>query len=73
MLSAIMFNKSSVLLFNLNRKNDVGKTKAEVAAAFINNRVEGCNVKAYCNRIEDFDESFYRGKRRFVTILPHSC
>ena len=42
------------------RKEDVGKPKAEVAAAFINKRVEGCKVTAHCNRIEDFDGNFYR-------------
>ena len=44
----------------LFRKEDVGKPKAEVAAAFINKRVEGCKVTAHCNRIEDFDGNFYR-------------
>lgn len=52
-------------LSNLNRqflfrKQDVGKSKAEVAAAFINSRVPGCNVVAHNTRIESFDEDFYR-------------
>ena len=49
-----------MLSFSCFRKKDVGKPKAEVAAAFINKRVEGCKVTAHCNRIEDFDGNFYR-------------
>lgn len=52
------------------RKEDIGSAKAEVAAAFVNKRVEGCKVTPYCNRIEDFDEAFY--KRTYNYDLPSS-
>ncbi|XP_064604600.1 NEDD8-activating enzyme E1 catalytic subunit-like [Liolophura sinensis] len=50
---------------NLNRQflfrpKDVGKSKAKVAAEFINTRVPGCNVTPYFCKIQDFDDSFYR-------------
>mmetsp|Transcript_24049 Transcript_24049/g.74724 ORF Transcript_24049/g.74724 Transcript_24049/m.74724 type:complete len:445 (-) Transcript_24049:56-1390(-) len=46
----------------LFRQGDVGKAKAEVAAAFINKRLGhlGVKVTAYCGKIQDRDESFYR-------------
>ncbi|XP_077863477.1 NEDD8-activating enzyme E1 catalytic subunit-like isoform X2 [Saccoglossus kowalevskii] len=50
---------------NLNRQflfrsKDVGKSKAEVAAKFINNRVPGCNVTPHFQKIQDCDGSYYR-------------
>eukprot|EP01132_Coremiostelium_polycephalum_P005900 gene5900-7348_t len=44
----------------LFRRKDVGKSKAEVAAAFINNRVAGCKVTPHKCKIQDKDEDYYR-------------
>eukprot|EP00771_Trimastix_marina_P000273 gnl/Trimastix_PCT/1286.p2 GENE.gnl/Trimastix_PCT/1286~~gnl/Trimastix_PCT/1286.p2 ORF type:complete len:423 (+),score=149.48 gnl/Trimastix_PCT/1286:27-1295(+) len=49
---------------NLNRQflftgEDVGKSKAVVAAQFINERVEGCHVEPYFGKIQDKDADFY--------------
>ncbi|CDQ75842.1 unnamed protein product [Oncorhynchus mykiss] len=38
----------------------VGRPKADVAADFVNGRVPGCQVVPHFNKIQDFDESFYR-------------
>uniref|UniRef100_A0A7R9Y511 NEDD8-activating enzyme E1 catalytic subunit n=1 Tax=Prasinoderma coloniale TaxID=156133 RepID=A0A7R9Y511_9VIRI len=50
---------------NLNRQflfrpADVGRAKAEVAAARVNERVAGANVVPHFCRIEEKDEAFYR-------------
>ncbi|PAV89475.1 hypothetical protein WR25_03405 [Diploscapter pachys] len=52
-------------LSNLNRQflfreSDIGKSKAEVAAAFVNERIEGCTVIPHNCRIEEKPPSFYR-------------
>ncbi|GAM25530.1 hypothetical protein SAMD00019534_087050 [Acytostelium subglobosum LB1] len=44
----------------LFRRKDVGKSKAEVAAAFINKRVAGCKVTPYKCRIQEKDDDYYR-------------
>eukprot|EP01118_Nematostelium_gracile_P006865 TRINITY_DN2215_c0_g1_i1.p1 TRINITY_DN2215_c0_g1~~TRINITY_DN2215_c0_g1_i1.p1 ORF type:complete len:443 (+),score=150.91 TRINITY_DN2215_c0_g1_i1:46-1329(+) len=49
---------------NLNRQflfraGDVGKSKAEVAAAFINKRVPGVKVVPYFGKIQDKDDDYY--------------
>uniref|UniRef100_A0A286XV72 NEDD8-activating enzyme E1 catalytic subunit n=1 Tax=Cavia porcellus TaxID=10141 RepID=A0A286XV72_CAVPO len=50
---------------NLNRQflfrpKDVGRPKAEVAAEFLNDRIPNCNVVPHFNKIQDFNDTFYR-------------
>ncbi|KAK4882144.1 hypothetical protein RN001_005463 [Aquatica leii] len=52
-------------LSNLNRQflfrhKDIGLSKAEVAAAFINKKVKGCQVTPHYCKIQDYDETFYK-------------
>ena len=61
-----VIDMDTIDLSNLNRQflfrqRDVGKSKAEVAAEFINNRIPGCRVTPHNAKIQDFDEGFYRG------------
>jgi ubiquitin-activating enzyme E1 C len=54
-----------IVYSNLNRQllfrpADVGKSKAVTAAAFINKRIPGANVKAHHGKLEDFDDKFYQ-------------
>lgn len=59
-----VIDMDTIDLSNLNRQflfreKDIGKSKAIVAAEFINKRIPGCNVVPHYSRIEDFDASFY--------------
>lgn len=61
-----VIDMDTIDLSNLNRQflfrqKDIGKSKAVVAAEFINKRVKGCCVKPHYCKIQDFDEEFYRG------------
>lgn len=59
-----VIDMDTIEVSNLNRQflfrpKDVGKSKAEVAAEFINDRIPGCHVVPYFKKIQDFDEDFY--------------
>ncbi|KAI1732246.1 thiF family domain-containing protein [Ditylenchus destructor] len=60
-----VIDMDTIDLSNLNRQflfreSDIGKSKAEVAAEFIEKRVAGCRVIAHNCKIQDKDVSFYR-------------
>lgn len=60
-----VIDMDTIELSNLNRQflfrhKDIGLSKAERAAAFINKRVAGCQVTPHFCKIQDYDESFYR-------------
>ncbi|KAI9103818.1 hypothetical protein DFS34DRAFT_700549 [Phlyctochytrium arcticum] len=43
----------------LFRQSDVGKSKAEVAAKFVMDRVPGCTITPYFGKIQDKDPDYY--------------
>ncbi|GMR41993.1 hypothetical protein PMAYCL1PPCAC_12188, partial [Pristionchus mayeri] len=60
-----VIDMDTIDLSNLNRQflfreEDIGKSKAEVAARFVQNRVQGCTVVAHNKKIQDMPNSFYR-------------
>ncbi|XP_015123664.1 NEDD8-activating enzyme E1 catalytic subunit [Diachasma alloeum] len=60
-----VIDMDTIELSNLNRQflfrhKDLGSSKAEVAARFINSRIPGCQVIPHCCMIQDKDEEFYR-------------
>ncbi|XP_068145516.1 nedd8-activating enzyme E1 catalytic subunit [Drosophila tropicalis] len=59
-----VIDMDTIELSNLNRqflfrRSDIGASKAECAARFINGRVPTCRVTPHFKRIQDFDETFY--------------
>lgn len=61
-----VIDMDTIDLSNLNRQflfrhKDIGQSKAETAANFVNKRVSGCNVTPHFCKIQDYDENFYKG------------
>ena len=60
-----VIDMDTIDLSNLNRQflfrfKDIGKSKAETAAAFINQRISGVTVTPHHKQIQDMDDEFYR-------------
>lgn len=60
-----VIDMDTIELSNLNRQflfrhSDIGKSKSQCAADFINGRIPGCTVTPHFCKIQDYDETFYR-------------
>lgn len=60
-----VIDMDTIELSNLNRQflfrqADIGLSKAECAARFINKRIPTCNVTGHFAKIQDFDDKFYQ-------------
>lgn len=60
-----VIDMDTIELTNLNRQflfrnKDVGKSKAIVASEAILEKVKGIEIKPFYNKIQDFDDTFYR-------------
>ncbi|ORZ31115.1 hypothetical protein BCR44DRAFT_123515 [Catenaria anguillulae PL171] len=69
-----VIDMDTIDLSNLNRQflfrnKDIGKAKAEVAAAFINERIPSCRVTPHFCKIQDKDTDFYSQFNLIITGL----